>query len=92
MANLSFPLDCIWNILKSKLPSTPVRDFRNKIIRSTKTHPKSGPYLLVAHTEGHGGRRLCFYLMPTSSLANLSILLPQPTLNPTSSSFQGRLK
>lgn len=42
MADLGFKLDCIWNILKSKLLSTLVRDFLNKIIRSTKTLPNLG--------------------------------------------------
>lgn len=53
-------LDCVWNQLKPKLLGSVDLD---QVIQSRKTHPKSGPHLLMAANIKRHGRRK-FYSLP----------------------------
>lgn len=77
-------LDYVCKQLKPRNLDTSVRDFLDWIISSGKTHPISGPYLLVAaHVKGPGRRKLMlFACLPSPSLASLpNLTLRQASLH-----------
>ena len=79
MTNLGCRLDYIWRQLKVKRRDTSVRGFSWLDYLSWKTHPQSGPHLLVAaHIKGPGkGKFLLFVCLPLL-LIDAILLLKHP--------------